>query len=222
MPKNRKEVEDYIIDNINEIVGDNSNEPLYKEMFRNMSNIDFDQYMKDIESGTKYLVVIVPNMGKTKLSVDRNLKIAKKLKVEFFQRIWFTQEDTNEKYLSPIPYMILDLPIRRQSQLLDKKMSIPEDQHTVDIFTNQPAGKSKGGRVAYTELQVLTAMGLDNCINELIKMRGGDEGGYRALTKSLKETGSVDLNVANQYATGVQSTRTLKTFLTGAHLQNTL
>jgi hypothetical protein len=222
MPKNRKETEDFIISHINAILGDNSNEHVYKEMFQNMSDKDFDKYIDDLESGNKYLVVIVPNMGKTKLSVERNLQLAKKLGVQFFQRIWFTQEGTQEKYLSPIPYMVLDLPIRRQSQLLDKKMSIPEDQNSVDIFTNQPAGKSKGGKVAYTELQVLTALGLDNCIIELIKMRGGDEGGYRAMSKSLKEKGSVDLNVLKQYSTGVQSTRTLKTFLTGAHLQNTL
>ena len=174
MAKDRKAAENYIISQINLIVGDHSNAALYQEMFHNMSDAQFDAYMSDLESGKKYLVVIVPNMGKTKLSVDRNLQIAKKLGVDFFQRIWFTQEDSQEKYLSPIPYMVLDLPIRRQSQLLDKKMSIPEDQETVDVFTNQPAGKSKGGRVAYTELQVLTAMGLDNCIIELIKMRGGD------------------------------------------------
>ncbi len=222
MAKDRKAAENYIISQINLIVGDHSNAALYQEMFHNMSDAQFDAYMSDLESGKKYLVVIVPNMGKTKLSVDRNLQIAKKLGVDFFQRIWFTQEDSQEKYLSPIPYMVLDLPIRRQSQLLDKKMSIPEDQETVDVFTNQPAGKSKGGRVAYTELQVLTAMGLDNCIIELIKMRGGDEGGYRAMSQSLKETGNVDLTVLEKYSTGVQSTRTLKTFLTGAHLQNTL
>ncbi len=222
MAKDRKAAENYIISQINLIVGDHSNAALYQEMFHNMSDTQFDAYMSDLESGKKYLVVIVPNMGKTKLSVDRNLQIAKKLGVDFFQRIWFTQEDSQEKYLSPIPYMVLDLPIRRQSQLLDKKMSIPEYQETVDVFTNQPAGKSKGGRVAYTELQVLTAMGLDNCIIELIKMRGGDEGGYRAMSQSLKETGNVDLTVLEKYSTGVQSTRTLKTFLTGAHLQNTL
>lgn len=219
---NRAKVEKYIIDSINEIIGDNSNEELYRTMFKNMSDKDFDKFIKDLDSQEKYLVVIVPNMGKTKLSVERNLKIAKKIGVEFFQRIWFNQDNSQEKFLSPIPYLVFDLPIRRQSQLLDKKMSIPEDQNSVDIFTNQPAGKSKGGKVAYTELQVLTALGLDNCIIELIKMRGGDEGGYRALNKSLKENGSVNLNAIKQYATGVQSTRTLKTFLTGAHLQNTL
>jgi hypothetical protein len=219
---NRAKAEQYIINSINEILGDNSNEELYKTMFKNMSDKDFDAFIKDLESQEKYLVVIVPNMGKTKISVERNLSIAKKIGVKFFQRVWFSQDNSQEKYLSPIPYLVFDLPIRRQSQLLDKKMSIPEDQNSVDIFTNQPAGKSKGGKVAYTELQVLTALGLDNCIIELIKMRGGDEGGYRALTKSLKETGKVNLNVLKQYSTGVQSTRTLKTFLTGAHLQNTL
>ena len=118
--------------------------------------------------------------------------------------------------------MVLDLPVRRQSQSLTKKISIPEDNNTVDTFTGQPAGKSKGARIQYNELQVIAAMGLDNTAIELIKMRGGDVGGYRALNMSLKKTGMVDLNYANQFSTGVESTKTLKVMLTGCHLRSTI
>lgn len=222
MANNRKETENYIIKLINELLPDKSNEPIYREFFSKLSDTAFKKFMDDLESGEKFLVVICPNLGKQQLSVDRNLEIAKKLGIEFFQRIWFPENGDSPSYLSPIPYMVMDLPIRRQSQMLDKKISIPEDTHTVDTFTGQPAGKSAGAKINYTELQVLSAMGLDDSISELIKMRGGDEGGYRALYMSLKQTGHVNLDVVKQYATGVESTRTLKTFLTGAHLQNTL
>ncbi len=222
MADNRKATEQYIINSINELLPDKSNEPIYRNFFSKLSDIAFKQYIKDLSTGEKFLVVICPNLDKQQLSVERNLKLGKKLGIEFFQRIWFPATENNPSYLSPIPYLVLDLPIRRQSQMLDKKISIPEDQHTVDTFTGQPAGKSAGAKINYTELQVLSAMGLDNSITELIKMRGGDEGGYRALSMSLKKTGHVDLDVVKQYSTGVQSTRTLKTFLTGAHLQNTL
>ncbi len=222
MTPKRQKTEKYIIEYINKLMPDKSNEPLYVEMFSKMSDNEFEEFIRELKVGTKYLIIVCPNFSKVSLNVERNLKIAKELGINFFQRIWFPATKESPKYLSPIPYMIVDLPIRRQSQLLDKKMSVPEDQNTVDILTGQPAGKSKGAKISYPELQVLAAMGLDNSVVELIKMRGGDTGGYRALDMSLKKTGHVDLNVINQYATGVESTRTLKTYLTGAHLQSTI
>ncbi len=219
----RQEVEEFIINNVNKILPDKSNEKLYRDLFEKMSDKEFVQFMSDLKTKKKELVVICPNFkGNTGLNTTRNLKIAKELGVRFFKRIWIPSDGSHPKYLSPIPYMVIDLPVRRVSQLLDKKMSVPEDQDTVDILTGQPTGKSKGAKVNYAELQVLAALGLDNSISELIKMRGGDEGGYRAMISSLKSTGHVDLNVAKQYSTGVESTRTLKTILTGCHLQSNL
>ena len=219
----RQRVEDFIVSYINKILPDKSNEPLYREMFRKMSDKDFSQFIDDLKTEKKQLVVICPNFkGKDGLNVSRNIKIAKELGLNFFKRIWIPEDEKHPKYLTPVPYMVVDLPVKRVSQLLDKKMSVPEDQDSVDILTNQPTGKSKGSRITYVEIQVLAANGLDNCISELIKMRGGDEGGFRALNTSLKNTGHVDLDVVKQYATGVESTRTLKVILTGCHLKNNL
>lgn len=219
----RQHIEDFIVSYINKILPDKSNEPLYRGMFKRMSDKDFSQFIEDLKTEKKQLVIICPNFkGKEGLNVSRNIKIAKELGLNFFKRIWIPADENHPKYLTPVPYMVVDLPVKRVSQLLDKKMSIPEDQDSVDILTNQPTGKSKGARISYPEIQVLAANGLDSCISELIKMRGGDEGGFRALNASLKNTGHVDLDVLKQYSTGVESTRTLKVILTGCHLKNNL
>ena len=218
----RKAVEDFIITYINKLIPNKSNEPIYRKFFDNLSDNDFKQFIQDLKDGTKFLVVFDPNFSKNGLDLKNNLKIAKELGIKFFQKLWFPATKESPKYLTPIPYMVLDLPVRRQSQLLTKKMSVPEDNNTVDLFTGQPAGESKGAKISYSELQVISAMGLDASAVELIKMRGGDVNGYRALNMSLKKLGHVDLNVINQYSSGVESTRLLRSLLTGCHLKNNL
>ncbi len=218
----RKAVEEFIITYINKLIPNKSNEEIYKKFFSSLDDNKFKEFIQDLKNGTKFLIVFDPNFSKNGLDLKNNLKIGKELGIKFFQKIWFPATKESPKYLTPIPYMVIDLPVRRQSQLLSKKMSVPEDNNVVDLFTGQPAGESKGAKISYPELQVITAMGLDNSAIELIKMRGGDVNGYRALNMSLKKLGHVDLNVINQYSSGVESTRLLRTLLTGCHLKNNL
>lgn len=220
--KNRSKTQEFIINTIDEIMPGSDNKKIYQDLFEKMSDEEFDLFMKGIESGEKKLAIIAPNFGKPRLSVQRNLKIAKKLNHNFFERIWIEGTGDTPTYLTPIPYMVVDLPLRRQAQLLVKKISIPEDNKTIDNLTGQPTGSSKGSKISYPETQVLAAMKLDNCITELIKYRGGDVGGFVAMNKMISRNGGVSLDTIEQYATGVESTRTLKTFLTCMHLENTL
>lgn len=220
--KNRKAAEDFILEYIDKIIPDKKNKEIYQNMFAKMSDDDFDKFMMKIKNKEITLAVISPNFGSVKLSTERNLKIAKELNHNFFQRIWIEGTGDRPSYLTPIPYMVLDLPLRRQAQLLIKKISIPEDNKTVDNLTGQPTGSSKGSKISYPEIQVLAAMGLDNSLLELLKFRGGDMKGFIAMNKSINNTGGVSLNSIERFAGGVESTKTLKSFLTAMHLSNTL
>lgn len=222
MAGNRKAAEKLIIDYINLILPDKSNEPLYKTMFSTLNDKEFEQFINDLDTGRQKLCVIVPQMSKTKIDVKRNLELGKKIGVEFFQRIWIPENNGVPKYLTPITYLVMDLPLRKASQILDKKISIPEHNNTVDNLTGQPTGDSKGSRVSYPELQVLASMGLDKTITEFYKYRGGDVRGYQAMSMSIYRTGAVSLEEMKKYQSGVESTKTLKTYLTGMHLENTL
>lgn len=222
MAGNRKAAEKLIIDYINLILPDKSNEPLYKTLFSTLNDKEFEQFINDLDTGKQKLCVILPPMSKTKVDVKRNLEIGKKIGVEFFQKVWVPENNGVPKYLTPITYLIMDLPLRKASQILDKKISIPEHNNTVDNLTGQPTGDSKGSRVSYPELQVLSSMGLDKTISEFYKYRGGDVRGYQAMTMSIYRTGAVSLQEMAKYQSGVESTKTLKTYLTGMHLENTL
>lgn len=222
MNEKRQKAQDVILKYIDKMLPGSPNQAYYQSMFDGMDDKAFDVFMRELKDGTRHLCIIAPNAVKPELAVDRNLAIAKELGYNFFQRIWIGASGDRPAYLTPIPYMVVKLPIRRQAQLLVKKISIPEDNKIVDDLTGQPTGRSKGAKISYPEVQVLAAMGLDQNTTELIKFRGGDLKGFDAMNTMISRTGGVSLKAIEPFASGVESTKTMKTFLTAMHIRSTL
>ena len=219
---NRQAATDFIVKYIGKLLPGSENAALIKEALDQMSDEQFASYMDKLESGEEILPLIAPNLSKHKLSVERNLSIAAELKHNFFQRIWWTDPSTGLTYLTPERYLVVLLPLRRQVQLLTKKISIPEDNKHVDELTGQVAGPSASSKLSFPELQVLFAQGLDRAIEELIKYRGGDSKAFNAMNRSIIENGGVSLDNVAISATKVRSTQTLSTYLKAMHLDNNL
>ena len=219
---NRKAAEKYICDYIDRFLENTSNSEIYKNLFASMSDENFLAFMKKLKEGSAKLAIIVPNFSESKLSMERNFKIAKELNFSYFERIWMNDGDGTPPYLTPIKYMVVDLPLRRQAQLLVKKISIPEDNKSVDDLTGQPTGKSKGSKISYPEIQILAALDLEDTLTELIKARGGDNDMFNNMNNAISKTGAVSLKAIDTGNTTVTSTDTLKTLLTCCHLANTI
>lgn len=222
MIKNRKNTEEFIIAFINKLLPGSKNVSIYKDLFSSMTDEDFDVFMDDLESGKSRLAIIAPNLSDVNISIDRNLDIAKELGHNFFEKIWMEDPNGGPNYLSNKAYLVVDLPIRRQAQLLIKKISIPEDNKSIDHMSGQPTGDSKGSKISYPELQILASLELDNSIVEFMKYRGGDLDGFTAMNDSISRTGGVSIDALSKFGTKVKSTQTLSTILTGMHLRNTL
>jgi hypothetical protein len=186
-----------------------------------MSDSEFEDWVKGLEQCTQQVSVIVPNFSKHQIDVDRNFDVAAKWGHDYFQRIWMMGPD-GSYYLTPKKYLVYDLPLRRQAQHLIKKISIPEDNKSVDDLTGQPTGKSKGSKLSYPQLQVMAALGLDHSITELMKVRGGDIKAFNASNTIIAKTGTVSQAEIEPYAGGVESTKTLSAILVAMHLSNTL
>ena len=217
----REVAQKLIIKYIDALLPGSENANLYSAHFAAMSDKEFDTFMMGLNDGSVKLTLTVPNLSKDKLSVDRNFKIAEELKHNFFEHIWMRDTD-GVAYLTPIPYLIIDLPLRRQAQLLVKKISIPEDNKSVDDLTGQPTGKSKGSKISYPETQILAALDLEDTLHELLKVRGGDDKSFIASNDSISKTGGFSLKAIEQFSGGVKSTEVLHNLLTSAHLSNTL
>ena len=223
MAGNRKAAQAEILAGIEKILPGSENTRIYKELFDAMSDRQFDDLIQALEEKTKHLALVAPNLDNgPKLTLERNLAVGEEWGVPFFERIWIDEGNGTPPYLSPIRYLVLLLPLRRQAQHLIKKVSIPEDNNTVDDFTGQPTGPSKGSKLSYPEIQILSAHDLDFTMRELLKYRGGDEKGFNAMNASISKTGAVSLQAIEPQAGKVKSTTTLSTLLTCAHLENTL
>lgn len=222
MPKNRAAAEAFIIENIKAILPNCSDVERYQAYFKSLNDAEFGQYIDDLKTGKKFLTITAPNFGSENLSLERNFALADKLGHDFFHRLWVKGEEGMPSYLTPVKYLVVSLPFRIPSQRLDKKKSIPVSQRVTNALTGQPTGDSKGASISYPEIRVCAAMGLDNSLVELLKYRGGDQRGYAAFNASLIRTGRASQDALKYFASGVESTARLKTFLTACHLGNTL
>lgn len=222
MAKNRAAAEKLCIELVESILPGGANREAYEHMFSQLNDEEFHEWIEGLKRGDIRLCIIAPNQTKPQLTVERNFEVAKKIGHEFFERIWMDSKAGSAPYLSNEPYLIVDLPLRRQAQLLVKKISIPENNQSVDNLTGQPTGASKGSKISYPELNILTAHNLTQCITELVKYRGGDTQGFQAMNDSIARTGEVSLKAIEGLGTQVQSTVTLSTYLTSMHLGNSL
>jgi len=219
----RKDAENFIIEMIDSLLPGSPNKQTYIDRFAGMDDREFDEFMESIKpKGGSILALVCSNLGPWRLSIERNFEVAEKLGHNFFQRIWISDGTEVPKYLSPIPYLVFDLVLRRQSQMLVKKISIPEDNKSIDDLTGQPTGRSKGSSLSYPETLVLQAQDLPYSLTEMLKYRGGDIKGFNAMNAAISRTGSVSQKTIEKLGSTVRSTDTLRTFLLGMHLSNTL
>ena len=221
MAKSRKECIDFAVSIVEGMLPGTPNAELTRQRFEAMSDEEFRETMIKFQKGEDILYLIAPNGAKVKLNTQRNIELGKKIGHDFFQRVWFTNPD-GSKYLSNDKYMIVRLPLRIQSQLISKKISIAKHNNTIDDLTGQPTGDSKGSKISYPEVQAMAALGLDNTLIELMKLRGGDRGAFNSMNTLITRNGEVSIKSVLPYSTGVKSTDTLYTYLTSMHLQNTL
>jgi len=215
MSKARKLATEMALSYIENIFPKSGNAEMLKARLEAMSDKQFATFMQDLRDGNTTLQIKAPNLATSKLSVSRNIKIGKELGYEFFQHLNLKDPATGQQYTTPHKYLILSLPFRRQAQHLVKKMSVAADNDSRDDLTGQPTGKSKGSSLSNPEMQVLYALGLDSTIEELLKVRGGNEAAYTAMNKAAHETGGFSLEQVAKAGGKVKSTESLAAFFKG-------
>jgi len=228
MTPKRKKTQDYILKYIDKIAPGGYNKGLYEDLFKKMNDKDFDEFMVRLKKDELTLSVITPVAGDVKLDVKRNLNIAKELGFSFFQKLDIGPKGSKAdgtyipKYRTSVPHLTYDITFRRTSQLLIKGVSIGADNSSIDLTTGQVTGDSKAAKLTKPEIEVLVGYGLKDSVVELMKVRGGDQGSAKAMEASIAQTGAYNLNAIEPYATGVVSTKTLKSYMAAAHIKTNL
>lgn len=218
----RKLVEAFIIQYVEKIAPGIGNKEIYQDFFSTLDDEGFDSYMSKLEKGEVKLPIFIPNSKAKVVTIDNNLKLAKELGHEFFTRLFISNKNNLPDHLTPVKYLVVDLPYRRASQTISKKIKIPKNNLVIDSLSGQATGTSKGAKISYPELLILASMGLDNTIGELMNIRGGDNKAFLAYNTFIDRYGKVSLNSLEQYSSAVKSTTTLKTFLTAMHIRSNM
>lgn len=219
----REEATKVLLKYVEEIVPESGNQEIWKKRLDEMSDRQFSQWIDALESGDEIISLYLPNLSESRMSIERNLKVARMLGHNFFQKLVLTDPETGQTYTTPVEHMVVDLPLRRMAQMLTKKLSIPEYNVPIDDRSDQPSEYTQGAKMSFPELQINAAKGLDHSIVELIKYRGGNEKAYNAMERNILETGSADLTeIDAKVPPSTKSTYTLQTYLKAMHLDNTL
>jgi len=185
---NREQAELYILKLMSELDSTGFNTNRYTELFKSMNNQKFDEFMQLLKAGKTQLNVQLPNVV-TKITTNDVIALAKKRKVKIFEKIVFHDPHTKRKYVTKYPMLILNLPIRRLSQYLFHKISLPEGDQKVNPVSGQVIPPDKGAAISAIETQVLASKGLETTIVELIRVRSGDLNAYRSFKHQIEESG---------------------------------
>lgn len=219
---NRKAAEAAVIKYLKELEGGDVNAALYTALFKSMSDAEFERWIDALGSGRETIHLIIPNANDIKLDINRTVKVGEELGAKFFEQLVLTDPETGEEYITPLSYMVLDVAMRRQSQHLIKKQSIPEDDRVVDHLSGQVTGDSKGGKISLPELLVIESKGLETSLLELIKVRGGDDVALAAMKEAIRESGTFNVKAIEALGSKPTAIKTLRALLLSVHLDNTI
>jgi hypothetical protein len=193
IPAKKKQIIDFICKHCDIMDPSKFNSNRYREMLTNMSDRQFDDFMHKVKDKKYQLHLTAPNM-KINLKIKDLLKCADSLKLKMFHRIWVKDKATGRRFLTDNEYLVLQLPVRRQEQIIDKKMSVPDNDKTIDGLTGQVSWESKATALTNPEIQILATRNMDASLYEFIKVRGGDINSYAEFKRSLEENGEARLN----------------------------
>ena len=211
----RQAFEKIVLTGIQEITRSKQNVQFYQNLFSSMNDKQFAAFVDDLEQRKKRLSIVVPNFSEGP-SNEEIIAIGKKYGYEFMQQLYVEGQDGKPTYLTPVAFLILMIPVRRASQLLTKKISVPPHTKVRDTLTGQVTGESKGTRVSGPEVQILAGMGATASAIEMMKFRGGDLRGEAALVAMLSKYGRASQEVLDNFSSGVQAKTALRTYLTAA------
>ena len=190
----KKKILDFICKLCDTMEPSGLNSKRYRQIIGNMNDKEFDQFMNYMKEGKWQLHIVAPNMI-VNLQNEDLLKACDMIGLDLFQKVWMYDRATGRKFLTDNKYMFVKLPIRRQQQFLDEKISVPDNDRTIDGLTGQVTGDSRSCSITNPEIQILAARGLDKTLKELVNVRGGNIHGYSEFRRMLEENGEADLDM---------------------------
>lgn len=221
MAVNREKAKSGLIANMKRWDASGINAKFYEDLFKDMDDAAFDNFMDKMISGRVPLSGTIPNYSDVEVAVRHNVKIASEMGHEMYQRIWVKDPWTGQLFLSPRKHLVYETNVCRQCQTLDHKISVPKDNTQIDERTGQPTGDSKSAGFSGPEFMMLKSRGLNKTIIELIKFRGGDLQSMRYVDDMIIKSGNGSMAATPGQAERMpKSVQTMSALLNGMLFTN--
>lgn len=217
MTPKRRSIQDYILKTLKLQEPGLYNYKIYEEFFDNMSDEDFDSYMKTLRDNQHAKITLMVPPFKVVLDPKDSFETAKFLGLELMERIKLWDPVGKRYCLTPEKYYILKLPIRRLKQYGLDGLSVPDSDKRLNPLTDQVVKPDKGSAISFPQAQMIAEKGLTTSLHELMTIRGGDLEAYSKMKAQIEETGEASVEVMEGTA-GVKSAQTLRSFLNAMHL----
>jgi hypothetical protein len=192
------------------------NSGVYKQLFKGMTDAQFTKFMTAIVNGEENVSFEIDSMNDAEQRLDHLFATCKKLGIPTHQHVIYpsnTSGDATNTPVSPIPALIINIPVKRLQQMLSKKNTAAGDNDVVNPLLGQVTSSSKGASLSDTQVTGLVTTGQFNTIKELMGPRSDDLHSKMQMLSKIKETGGVRMSDMNIDPQNKQSTKTMEVFL---------
>lgn len=220
MATNRKGAEEFILGFMQKLTKGGYNKTIYEGLFKRMNNEQFKEFIDTLDNGGSLCVWIDNFDVKESLNWDNLLKVCSEYGFDPETRLVFRDKDTGIKTISPVKYVVGIAEVRKQRQLLMKKLGYSKDDSKIDDLTGQVIGDSRGGGLSNPEVGVLAELGLTKTVQELYNVKGGDLAALKAYKNELITTGTTTMEGSLRQGDGVKSLKTVQSIFRGRMLDN--
>jgi len=213
---NRKQIQDYIVASLNKVDKTGKNGELYTNLFKDMSNKDFEAFMLTLQQKEAFINIVIPPLSDIErgITVENNLKVGKTLGIKFFQELTFSGDGITSNIKSLVGYGMF----RRLRQTTAKSMSVHKDSNSRNNLTNESSNKSKGAKITLPEADILLGHSLKYTMKEFLNSRGGDLGANTAMLSEFNKKGSVSQKIIEPFRTGTGAKKVVDSVFRAMHI----
>lgn len=194
----------------------------YKDLFNNMSNAEFDNFVKKLQNPQYNLHVELSMYGKGKekpLTFAEIERVGKKFGIDIMEYMYMpfaNPNDPSNPVITNTKVLILVVLVRKMQQMLSKKNSIVGETDIINPITGQVTGDSKAASLSDTQTNGLVATNQLSTVYELLSLRGDDDVAERIMLNEIMTTGTCHLHKDALVPSNKQSIRTTHVMLLSA------
>lgn len=221
---NREYIEKLIYDTFNAIDPSGTNTDKYRVMFTDMSDAQFEKFMKDFlkDDNEQFVLDIVEFEHELKMEYCE--AAAKVLGIPLMEYVYMPHltMDKSRTVVSKQKCLVGYINIKRTQQLLYKKNGISISNEKRSALTGQAVRKDKNARDSDIEASLLVSLGADKILQELHGPRADDPVMKQQMNQSIATKGYVMLDELENLSTNKITLNTINTYLLAMGLKSDL